>query len=669
MACNLSLLDMPNEILCSIVALLDHPRDVAACARVSTALGCASPLDAAVSYYWGRSEMALADGLPLRVASTLFARWGVEPERRHLPAAASGGRADVVRWVCHRIKEHQPAPWANLGAPGLTFGPAYAPAPDPYQYHGRNRVGRPGANQSARARAVRGQDLVGLLGSTDNDGAAGPSGHAGLLGHPGIRGTPGLLGYVKEDDDDDHDTPAPPVSALPALAPVATQQRQGWWNVPPVRRHRGPSQGPPDSAAGSLTLLGDTAAIPHMLQAVYESAQRGHVDILRYLTTACPLAKMPCVLDVQVVVEAARRGVLATVMYAHDRWPQYVVSDDCNGTACCCPAAVAHAAIEGNQHHVLQWMRAVGCQAFACTAGQLATAIRTGNDLIVDVITRTLVDEATAMNPGVDVRGVCCVDERALADAAQEGHVRALAIAHARGFASMTADVLSAAATMGKLDVLRWAAGEVVPGVESRFSPLMRLPWHDRIVAWSAAEAHGVNTTVVDWLAAQPETRRHFDAVMARTMLARNRPAVALWMRDAGLASLSDWESLETAITGGVTCLDAMIDRGAVCSPRAMAAALMHAPNADAVALLCKRCGYDSLYEALQTHVHAIDNEAIRWVRDNVPDVDVDHIIEPGQAHASIRGPERSPAGRRATIRQPSGLVRVRLPNPCKPRD
>ncbi|AJF97227.1 hypothetical protein TW95_gp0493 [Pandoravirus inopinatum] len=673
---NLSLLDLPSEILCSIVALLDHPRDVVACACTSAALACRSPLDAAASYYRGRSEAALAAGLPLCITRALFEQWNMAADYRHLPAAARGGRVDVVRWVCRLIRHlTTPGLWTDLTVAGPTFVPEYAPAPDaPHRQDGHcEEPPAPRQIHQTHARAARRQDYAGPLGSTRDDGLVGPSRHRGLTNPATDDGAVGLLSPRGQDViyGDDQDPAVSPGNRHPM--PFPPLHLQGSLNVVPVRRRGGPPQGPPDGASGTLQLTGDITSMPYLLQAIYEAACAGHIDVLRYLTTACPLAKMPCALDVRVVVEAARRGTLSTVVYAHDRWPfVVVVAAGRGGTVCSCPVDIADAAVAGDQRHVLDWMHAVGCQAFACTTEQLARAISAGNDRLVDAITRTLVDEARA--EGQDVSdtqsntSLLCAG--ALIEAAQNGHVRTLAIAHARGFVRLTADVMGAAARAGHLDVLRWAAGETVSGVEACFAPTTRLPWDDPVVAWSAAECADLGSTaVVDWLVARPETRHHFTGVMARTMLARNRPAIVLWMHDTGILSLSDWEGLEIAIKSGLTCLGDMIDRGAVCSSRTMAAALMHSPNADAIALLCERFGYDDLYEALQMHVHATDNAALRWVRDNVPNADVEHIIEAGKAHASARRPERSPAVRHATIQHRPGIVlippRANLPEPA----
>ncbi|AVK75269.1 hypothetical protein pqer_cds_847 [Pandoravirus quercus] len=647
---NLSLLDLPSEILCFIVALLDHPRDVVACACASPALACRSPLETAASYYRGQSEAALAAGLPIYVVRALFGQWNMEVDYRHLPAAARGGRVDVVRWVCDLIRPLTVfGLWTGLTAGGPAFNPEYAPAPDVPQSEGpqlraracRSRVG------ARRSRVV--------LGSAEEFGTTGPLGSRGPFGPTSDHDADDLLGTGGQDATIAADRD--PAVTLGVSCAVPSHHR-GLFGVSSARHRSGPPRGPPDSVSGTLHLTGDITLMPYLMQAIYEAACAGHTDVLRYLTTACHLAKMPCALDVRVVVEAARRGTLSTVMYAHDRWPQGLVDrhgDDGDSAACCCPSDIADAAAAGDQRHVLDWMRAVRCRAFACTTEQLAHAIGAGNDRLVDAITRTLVDDArdegqdiADMLPTVSIR---C--KGALIEAARGGHVRTLAIAHARGFVRLTADVMGAAAKAGQLDVLRWAAGETVPGVETCFAPTVRLPWDVPMVAWSVAECDDFGSTaVVDWLAARPETRRHFTAVMARTMLMRNRHAIVLWMHDTGIVSLSDGESLGIAIKSGLTCLGDMIDRGAACSPRAMAAALMHSPNADAIALLCERFGYDDLYEALRVHVYAIDNAAIRWVRDNVPNADVEHIIEAGNAHASARRPERSPAARRTTTRQ-----------------
>ncbi|AVK76330.1 hypothetical protein pneo_cds_723 [Pandoravirus neocaledonia] len=662
----LSLLDLPSEILCSIVAFLDHPRDVVACACASAALACRSPLDAAASYYRGRSEAALAAGLPLRVVRALFERWNTTHEYPHIPAAARGGRVDVVRWVCRSIKECHMVTyrrWVDMSAAGPTFDPGYAPdAP-----HDRDgQFGGPTREKQPHARAAGCQGYTGLRGSPGPRGLAGPIECQGPIGRKGLMGDHGQTDRTRGGgalglsdpvgDDIDFDAARDPAAPLGGCRALPPHFGEGFFNASPRGHRGGPPQGPPDSIAGTLHVRGDLASMPYLVQAIYEAACAGHIDVLRYLTTACPLAKMPCALDVRVVVEAAERGVLATVMYAHDRWPQRLgvrYGDDDDDAVCCCPTDIADAA--GNHRHILDWMRAVGCQAFACTTEQLARAIAAGNDRLVDAIADALSEEARTEGKNADDAlkraGLGCTD--AVFKAARRGHTQSLAIVHARGLARLTANVLGAAANAGQLDVLRWAAGESVPGVEACLAPTTRLPWDDPVVAWCAAERADLGSTaVVDWLAARPETRRHFNVMMARTLLGRGRIDIVLWMHDAGIVPVSDWESLEIAVKKGLTRLADMIDRGAACSPRVMAAALMHSPDASAIALLCDRFGYDDLYEALRTHVRAVDNEAIGWVRDNVPDACVEHIIKAGKAHASAMSPERLYVSRRMTTRR-----------------
>ncbi|WBR14842.1 Sam maturase domain-containing protein [Pandoravirus kuranda] len=669
----LSLLDLPSETLCAIVAFLDHPRDVVACICASAALACRSPLDAAASHYHGKSEAALAAGLPLRVVRALFDRWGMTAEYRHLPLAARGGRIDVVRWVCAIIKPSTLSHlWVDMTTAGPMFNPEYALAPDAFYRQGGRVEGQP-RDKQPHTRTAGLRCFRGLLGSTEDDRPTGPIGSTrdhGPRGPIGRRGPMGDYGQTDNANDDGMDNPSnaagkgtTPGRSQGSVAPAGGYRAlpsrfgEGFFGASPAARRGGSPQGPPDSAARTLHLKGDTALMPYLTQAIYEAACAGHIDVLRYLTTACHLAKMPCALDVRIVVEAARRGTLATVAYAHDRWPHrlmdYYDDDGGDSAVCCCPVDIAEAA--GEHRHVLDWMRAVGCRAFVCTNEQLARAIGAGNDRLVDAIADALSEEARAKGKSADDvlkdAGLACTD--AIFKAARSGRVRSLAIAHTRGLARLTPSVLGAAANAGQLDVLRWAAGESVPGVEACLVPTARLPWDDPVVAWSAAErADFGSTAVLGWLAAQPAARCHFNVMMARALLARGRLGAVLWMHDAGIVSLSDWESLEIAIKGGLTCLADVVERGAPCSPRVMATALMHSPGSSAIALLCERFGYDDLYEALRTHVRAVDNDAIRWVRDNVPNADVDPIIEAGKAHASAMPREQSHVSRRATTRR-----------------
>lgn len=659
MASTLSLLDLPAEIVCAIIRLLDHPRDVAACICASPALAYLSPVDAAASHYCGRSEAALAAGLPLGVTRALFARWAMTPQYRHVPAAARGGRTDVVRWVCSCIaKEDVFSAWTTVQAPSPVVGAVYVPGPDV-------PTARPDEStdsiQAEHMNATR-YPVLGAAPATNRYTQLSSAGIGNLAVHRYRLASPtSTLGRDQvgpAGGTRDHTGRILPAVHHPHQPPY-NGRRAAQAAIAPVRRSMPLSaqqrqQAPPDSAAGPLLLMGNAEAVPYLSQAVCEAARLGHTDMLRYLTTACPLAQMPCSLDVRVVTEAARQGTLATVVYAHDRWPYWQPLGRNGTTPCCCPTAIGDAAVAGNRHNVLQWMRTVGCQAFPCTTEELTRAITEGNDRLVDAITSVIAAETHPLDPcdlGDAVETVW-VDTATLMTAAHQGHTRALAIAHARGFAPFTLEMLCTAAGAGHLDILRWAAGECVPCVEPCFAPSPGLRWDDPAIVWSAARRVELDATMLDWLGARPETRCHFDAVMARTLLAHNRPAAVLWMHDAGLVSLSSWQSLEAAIQGGVNCLDALIDRGAACSPQAMAAALMYPHSANPIVLLCQRYGYDDLYSATRLHVEAVDNEAIRWVRNNVPDLCVDHIIEAGKAHAlamQCRPPSRRRISRRST--------------------
>ncbi|QBZ81308.1 hypothetical protein pclt_cds_721 [Pandoravirus celtis] len=659
----MSLLDLPAEIVSAIVNLLGHPRDVAACICATPALAYLSPVDTAASHYRGRSEAALAAGLPLDVVRALFARWTMAPQHRHLPAAACGGRADVVRWVCSCVaKEDVLSAWTTVQAPTPVTGAVYVPGPDvptvqpdestdvlppePWEHMDATRRTAPGAalttNRGTQLSSAGINDLA-----VHRYRLASPAPIVGRDQVGPVGGTRDPTGRILPAVYHPHQ---PPYNgrraAQAAIAPVHRSMP-----VPAQRRQ----QAPPDSATGPLLLMGDARAVPYLSQAVCEAARLGHVDMLRYLTTACPLAQMPCALDVRVVVEAARQGTFATVMYAHDRWPYWQHSDRGGGTMpCCCPTAIGDAAVAGGQQAMLQWMRTVGCQAFPCTTEELARAVAEGNDRLVDAITSVIVTETHPSDPCdlMNAIGTVQVDAVTLMMATQQGHTRALAIAHARGFAPFTLEMLCIAAGEGHLDILRWAAGECVPCVEPCFAPSPGLRWDDPAVVWSAARRVELDPAMLDWFAARPETRCHFDAVMARTLLAHNRPATVLWMHDTGLVSLSSGQSLEPAIRGGVDCLDALVDRGAVCSPQAMAAALMLPHSADPIILLCQRFGYDDLYDAIRLHVRAVDNEAIRWVRDNVPGLCVDHIIRAGKAHTFVT--QGGPPSRCRIGRQPA---------------
>lgn len=762
MADALCLLDLPAEILCYIVNLLDHPKDVAACTVASAALAYASPLDVATSYYHGRSEAALAASLPLSIARVLFERWGITPECRHIPAAAVGGHVDVVRWVCCHTKTSGSLvqSWTTARAPTSARQCTYRPGRDSATYRSAglrecapfdptsgsdsSPPGSPLLGRSLRQEVAiaHNDDLMSSFGSgspptqrrrpqrhtpdasaTTSDRS--PNGEDQPLTRR-RRQSASIFDSSSSSSSEDHNNQSPQIDRLEAPwgAHAAANHTGNSDSRPPRRRrrqsasildssssssssedeHEAPARGripsltSHDSDSNSrsdlssntdvealrLSVQADIAdrkrrtalatagtssesTLPCMtprswhrrrtspkplgeptrtirvngghetawclFQAVGEAARLGHVDVLRHLTVSCPLTETPSsLLDEHIVIEAARRGTLATVAYAHDRWSQSRPLK--SERPCRCPKQIAEAALAAGQRDLLRWMRTVGCSAFPCDMQSLTCAVADGNDVLVEAITDALASDVYLASADAIRPFSCWIEPRMLREAAVRGHVRALAIAHARGFAPFTAALLAAAAAEGHLDILRWAAGETVSGVEPCFAPLERLPWDDPMVTWYAAGQLVPNMGVLDWLAARPETRRHFDVVMAQTLVARGCSLAALWMHDSGLVPVSSWDSLEAEIQAGAHSIEAFIDRGAACSPRVMAAALMASGrDTGPIALLCQRYGHADLRGAIRLHVHAADTAAIRWVHDNVPEVSVAHILRADRAN------------------------------------
>lgn len=706
----LCLLDLPAEVLCYIVNLLDHPRDVAACIGASAALAYASPLDVATFYYRGRSEAALASGLPLSIARVLFGRWAMAPECRHIPAAAAGGHADVIRWVCCHTENKSGSllpSWTmtTVCAPPNASQYLYAPGPDPMKHppldlrdyasfdsQSSSDSSLPGSPLPQRpprqeAATARDSDSRSALGSDSppaqrrtpdarvaldrsTDGQSRPahrrrrrsawtlnSSSSSEDEHEASFRCRTLLSPFFDDNsnpnlnsdprtsEDEHETAHTKRTAARADVAVerthrtrtaldtSSESTSPFMTPRPWHTRSRPSPSRSIRHSRVLRVNGGPETASYLFKAVGEAARLGHVDVLRYLTVSCPLAEMPsALLDEHVVIEAARRGTLATVAYAHDRWSQSrsLKSEH----PCRCSKQIAEVALAAGQRDLLRWMRTVGCAAFPCDLPSLARAVGDGSDVLVDAITDALAPDGYLVSADVIRQFDDWVDPRVLTEAARKGHVRALAIAHARGFAPFTPALLAAAAAGGRLDILRWAAGETVASVEPRFAPLERLPWDDPMVAWHAAGQREPDVNVLDWLAAHPETRRHFDAVMARTLLVRDRPHVVIWMHDSGLVPVSSWNSLEVAIQAGIHRIEALIDRGAECSPRAMAAALVDCSDDSdrLIAILCRHYGYADLRVAVQFHVHAVNTAAVRWVRDNVPDVSVEHILRAERA-------------------------------------
>lgn len=633
MADALSLVDLPAEVLCYIVGLLEHPRDVAACVGASAALACASPLDTAASYYRGRSEAALAAGLPLRVTRALFAQWEMRPKYRHLPAAAVGGRVAVLDWVCQHLNRIPPYMTKSIGRVAR-----YTPGPDPRRpqrivqiIHERFDPEAPIARETASGQAPshkrrRPQRAAQIMPERFDPEA--PIARKTASGKVYYAKWARSFSASSDSSTEEED------AAKPNRGAKITKYDDSRSD------HSRPSE---DEALGAKArpatdLDGDDAPWDYLVRAAAEAACLGHVAVLRYLTTACPLVHEPhMLLDSDIVAEAARQGALGTVTYMHDRSTRSRPSE---GRTCRCPKGVGKAAAEGAQYDVLRWMHAVQCRASPCNMTNLARAIKNGDDRLVDAISNVLATgnhdpdrEAQALPGGERYDHADAIMERALASAARQGHLRALAIAHVRGFAPITAALLGLAASSGRLSVLRWAAGETVSGIEAHLAPTEPLPWDAQEVVWMAARPNDPDVDVLQWLADRPETRAHFDAFMARTLIAYGCHRAVLWMHDAGLVSLASWDSLETAVSAllGTTALGEIIDRGAACSPLVMALALSDFMDDRVVALLCERYGHSHLAEAVRLHGCGLANPAIQWVHYSVPEVSVEHIIKAGE--------------------------------------
>lgn len=641
-----SLVDLPAEVLCHIVGFLGHPRDVAACAVASPALGCVSPLDVAASYYRGLSESALHAGLPLHVARALFERWRLGPECRHVVAAAAGGRAAVLAWVCCHIKQHGGPFWDDVLA--LEIGMPYTPRPDQRTERCIASRAVPIGSSCLIASTSHWQTRTPVATTQGDRDECETNGHANAQ-QEGLRGTErepqpvrdgqGGTGHVEvynewaspsDNTDDDglyagsSNTYGPTKDAFTRCSGMREGKRT-------TTEYHHPSR----SRDSAHRLGGALKRHPRgsrccLLRAAAEAARLGRVDTLRYLTTTCPLTDdPPALLEPCFIIEAARQGALSTVAYAHDRWSRLSVQK--GKGPCRCPKEIGDVALLAGQYDILRWMHAVGCRASPCNMKNLARAIANGDHLLVDVITAALNGNIHGMDHAVDAGQATKVKgwdmHHALAKAVDGGHLRALAIAHARGLAPITTELLSFAASWGRLDVLWWAAGETVPGIGAHLAPPAALPWHARDVVWAAARPDEPNTDVLRWLADRPETRGYFDVFMQRTLVAHGCYTAAIWMHDVGLVSLASWNSLETAVRSSLeSAVEAIIDRGAACSPLAMAIAL-DLYDAGVIALLCERYGHADLAEGVRMYTYGHNSAPLRWVRDNVPEVPVSHIL------------------------------------------
>jgi hypothetical protein len=230
----------------------------------------------------------------------------------------------------------------------------------------------------------------------------------------------------------------------------------------------------------------------------------------------------------------------------------------------------------------------------------------------------------------VDVRPHTPDDER-IADgvsiaAAEYGHVDMVSFLHVSGLCPCPIRALLAAAGRGKIDVLSWALGDPVSGVDRvRDGPIAS--WDASRIAYHAAKKKRAD--ILLWMMSRSDTRAAITPGVARCALTWGIDTdIIIDMHQRGLAPFHRWDPLSMAVRYcDLARIKAITDAGAPYDDQAMRIAIARRPP-DFVAHLCHVYGTDRLQEAVDAVCGwDIKNTGVLWIRDNVPSVCLAQIL------------------------------------------
>nr|UDO47392.1 hypothetical protein [Pandoravirus massiliensis] len=633
-----SLLQLPPEIVNLIVQHLCTCSDVVACMCASPVFGGHHLLDLLARSCGAQVDVIIKSGAPLEIVRGLYDRWRLPPLVGHIAYAAKGGRADVVRWMCESIAR----------APG-SWDVAHWPYPE-VPIHTR---------PMSPLRPLTGVHMP-------RNGGVFPFCVPPLRDDDDMPPSPWPLLDTEVVDSD-------PWGRSPNTAgsrPVSPDLCYGSDDEMGVVCSRGgsrpvsPGLGPePDSLSGSMFMVYSLAgASPQsdtpsaLAMAMSKASRYGHVDVIRYLVDACPLIGPPArLLTGHAIAEAARHGQRDVVAFAHERWTKPVSADKGGSATCCCPSAIARAAIDAHQHEILERMHAVGCRSFEATADALVDALRASDICAIDALTRVLDPKNKRLSPDgkfarefqahlagneeqknyVDLTTKLFGDDLSFVIGAYATQIAMgastivpIALILSRGFTMFGApQMVTTAASAGNLPLIKWAAGEAIHYRGERLAAPQGLPWNHPAVVLEAAFRNRL--CVVEWLSRDPRCRSCLNPILARTLLLSNGVTdVVRWMHTSGLVPMQSWDALHAAVVhGGLSILEEVADMGGVYTTEALVEAVRRGATY-AVIFLCKRYGTRDAQVAIDAWpIDPNRRGGVDWIVRNVPGLDIANIV------------------------------------------
>ncbi|AJF96806.1 hypothetical protein TW95_gp0072 [Pandoravirus inopinatum] len=356
----------------------------------------------------------------------------------------------------------------------------------------------------------------------------------------------------------------------------------------------------------------------HIRLALKVACRQAHDNVALWLLTRLPCAH--AIGSAEVVeaglLEAVCAGHLHVVEAIHARRIAVV-------GMCGCSTRVGTFALVTDQAPIVAWLHARCVDTPSKHLGRGHREVDSGS--LIDAIARGWVRVAQWL---LEMESSPCartVPFQAVMQAAAQGHLPTIALAHDKGLHPCTVEVL-VGLVKGKpqsaVDTLRWAVGEPtadvnVPVPVGAVRPIPA--WGDPTIAYAALGA--ASDDAFTWLLNRPDARHLFTVGAVRWALTLHQGyARALCVCTTGIVSFGDCDALATVVRYlGVAQVIEAIEAGAPYTPSAMEAALL---RKDPVLLetLCQRYGTEDVPAAVRKMAGTtLDRPVIEWLRDSVP--------------------------------------------------
>ncbi|AVK75663.1 Ankyrin repeat protein [Pandoravirus kuranda] len=321
--------------------------------------------------------------------------------------------------------------------------------------------------------------------------------------------------------------------------------------------------------------------------------------------------------QIMCMTRAAKVGDVRIVAMLHGlaRTGRFTASGRSTLATCGCCREVACEAVLGGHVPLLDWLRENGCDAAPHAHDEkmagIALSFRTDPPLEWMFVTAAL--DRRSINVAPDW----------MRSAATNGSLACVRFMHDHGLAPCDVSVLHTAARHGRLNVLKWAAGEAVDNLPPRRSPVEA--WHSPTIAWAAAMRG--NADVVAWMLSRPDMASAVTPKMIACALTKGYADVALAAHASGMLPLDRWDAVEVAArSGNADAVRAIIEHGGIYKLSALVTALEKG-HQRVVACLCDRYGTADAQIAIDSMTSYDHANAWTWLRDRVPGLCVAHPL------------------------------------------